>query len=367
MNLQALAAAPFFALLCGCVLPPVLPDALGGGLQGVSEERAGPAPALQTQVRMVFPAAFSTLGEAAGYLLAPHAYRPAPGAADNAVAGRPLMAPQRLEPVSLYLALQRLLGEDGQIVLDQESRLFLFRVRGVGEASVAFAPLTGVATPAPAAPVAAPPPLRNEPAPVAIVAPPPPRNGPAPVAAVTPPPPRNDPAPVATAAPPPPRNDPAPVAPVSPPPPRNNPTPVAAVAPPLPRNGPAPIATAAPPRNGPAPVAVVAPPVPQNNIGPVQAAPRPASPESCDAIQFKRRVMLSRIVKDYLSQCGFTEVSWKIGKPGSYTDYRILQDAKVPLPGRHKDLIQLLQVRFGIKTRIHDDNRIDFYDEKSLL
>ena len=313
MNLQALAAAPFFALLCGCVLPPVLPDALGGGLQGVSEERAGPAPALQTQVRMVFPAAFSTLGEAAGYLLAPHAYRPAPGAADNAVAGRPLMAPQSLEPVSLYLALQRLLGEDGQIVLDQESRLFLFRIRGVGEASVAFAPLAGVATPAPVAPVA----------------------------------------PVAAVAPPPPRNNPAPVAPVAPPPPRNNPAPVAAVAPPPPRNNPAPVATAAPP--------------PQQNIGPVQAAPRPASPESCDAIQFKRRVMLSRIVKDYLSQCGFTEVSWKIGKPGSYTDYRILQDAKVPLPGRHKDLIQLLQVRFGIKTRIHDDNRIDFYDEKSLL
>ena len=313
MNLQALAAAPFFALLCGCVLPPVLPDALGGGLQGVSEERAGPAPALQTQVRMVFPAAFSTLGEAAGYLLAPHAYRPAPGAADNAVAGRPLMAPQSLEPVSLYLALQRLLGEDGQIVLDQESRLFLFRIRGVGEASVAFAPLAGVATPAPVAPVA----------------------------------------PVAAVAPPPPRNNPAPVAPVAPPPPRNNPAPVAAVAPP-------------PPRNNPVPVAATAPP-PQQNIGPVQAAPRPASPESCDAIQFKRRVMLSRIVKDYLSQCGFTEVSWKIGKPGSYTDYRILQDAKVPLPGRHKDLIQLLQVRFGIKTRIHDDNRIDFYDEKSLL
>ena len=326
MNLQALAATPFFALLCGCVLPPVLPDALGGGLQGVSEERAGPAPALQTQVRMVFPADFSTLGEAAGYLLAPHAYRPAPGAADNAVAGRPLMAPQGLEPVSLYLALQRLLGEDGQIVLDQESRLFLFRVRGLGEASVAFAPLTGVATPAPAAPVA-------------IAAPPPPRNNPAPVA---------------VAAPPPPRNNPAPVAPAAPPPPRNNPAPVAAVTP-------------SPPRNNPAPVAAVTPPVPQNNIGPVQAAPRPASPESCDAIQFKRRVMLSRIVKDYLSQCGFTEVSWKIGKPGSYTDYRILQDAKVPLPGRHKDLIQLLQVRFGIKTRIHDDNRIDFYDEKSLL
>lgn len=308
MNIQTLVAAPFFALLCGCVLPPVLPDALGGGLQGVSEERAGPAPALQTQVRMVFPAAFSTLGEAAGYLLAPHAYRPAPGAADNAVAGRPLIAPHSLEPVSLYLALQRLLGEDGQIVLDQESRLFLFRVRGLGEASVAFAPLTGLATPAP-------------------------------VVAVPPPPPRNDPAPVAVAAPPPPRNEPAPVATAAPPPPRNEP----------------------------APVAVAAPPVPQKDIGPVQAAPRPASPESCDAIQFKRRVMLSRIVKDYLSQCGFTEVSWKIGKPGSYTDYRIIQDARVPLPGRHKDLIELLQVRFGIKTRIHDGNRIDFYDEKSLL
>lgn len=323
MNIQTLAATLFFALLCGCVLPPVLPGAPGGGLQGAAEERAGPAPALQTQVRMVFPAAFSTLGEAAGYLLAPHAYRPAPGAADNAVAGRPLIAPHSLEPVSLYLALQRLLGEDGQIVLDQESRLFLFRVRGLGEASVAFAPLTGLATPAP-------------------------------VVAVSPPPPRNDPAPIAAVPPPAPRNDPAPVAAVSPPPLRNGPAPVAVAAPP-------------PLRNDPAPVAAVAPPVPQKNIGPVQAAPRPASSESCDAIQFKRRVMLSRIVKDYLSQCGFTEVSWKIGKPGSYTDYRILQDAKVPLPERHKDLIQLLQVRFGIKTRIHDGNRIDFYDEKSLL
>lgn len=322
MNLQAMAATPFFALLCGCVLPPVLSGAPGGGLQGVSEERAGPAPALQTQVRMVFPAAFSTLGEAAGYLLAPHAYHLAPGAADNSVAGRPLIAPHSLEPVSLYLALQRLLGDDGQIVLDQEQRLFLFRVRGLGEASVAFAPLTGLTTPAP----------------VVAVAPPPPRNEPAPVAAVAPPSPRNDPAPVAV---------------VPPPPPRNGPAPVAAVPP--------------PPRNDPAPVASVSPPVPQKDIGPVQAAPRPASPESCDAIQFKRRVMLSRIVKDYLSQCGFTEVSWKIGKPGSYTDYRILQDAKVPLPERHKDLIQLLQVRFGIKTRIHDGNRIDFYDEKSLL
>lgn len=292
MNLQAIAATPLLALLCGCVLPPVLPSAPGSGLQSVSEERAGLAPALQTQVRMVFPAAFSTLGEAAGYLLAPHAYRPALGGANDAVAGRPLMASHSLEPVSLYLALQRLLGDDGQIVLDQERRLFLFRVRGLGEASVAFAPLAELARPAPVAAIK-----------------PPPRNDPAPVAAVKPPPPRKD----------------------------------------------------------PAPVAAIKPPAPQKNIGPVQAAPRPASPESCDAIQFKRRVMLSRIVKDYLSQCGFTEVSWKIGKPGSYTDYRILQDAKVLLPERHKDLIELLQVRFGIKTRIHDDNRIDFYDEKSLL
>lgn len=306
MNLQAMAATPLLALLCGCVLPPVLPSAPGVGLQSVSEERAGLAPALQTQVRMVFPAAFSTLGEAAGYLLAPHAYRPVPGAVNDAVAGRPLMASNSIEPVSLYLALQRLLGDDGQIVLDQEERLFLFRVRGLGEASVAFAPLTGLARPAPVAAIEPPLP-RKDPAPVAAIEPPLPRQASAPVAAVRPPPPRKD------------------------------------------------------------PVAAIEPPAPQNNIGPVRAAPRPASPESCDAIQFKRRVMLSRIVKDYLSQCGFTEVSWKIGKPGSYTDYRILQDAKVPLPERHKDLIELLQVRFGIKTRIHDDNRIDFYDEKSLL
>ena len=337
MNMQTMAATPLFALLCGCVLPPVLPGAPGSGLQTLSEERAGLAPALQTQVRMVFPAAFSTLGEAAGYLLAPHAYRPVPGAADAAVAGRPLIAPQSIEPVSLYVALQRLLGDDGQIVLDQERRLFLFRVRGLGEASVAFAALSGLATPAPAIAVQ-PPPRRKDPAPVAAVQPPPRRKDPAPAVAVQPPPPRKDPASVAAVQ----------------PPPRNDPAPVAAVPP-------------SPLDKGPAPVATAAPPAPRQNIGPLQAAPRPASPEACDAIQFKRRVMLSRIVKDYLSQCGFTEVSWKIGKPGSYTDYRILQDAKVPLPERHKDLIELLQVRFGIKTRIHDDNRIDFYDEKSLL
>ena len=336
MNIHALAATLLFAPLCGCVLPPVLPGAPGSGLQGVSEERAGLAPALQTRVRMVFPAAFSTVGEAAGYLLAPHDYRPAPGAADAAVAGRPLMTPHSIEPVSLYLALQRLLGDDGQIVLDQEQRLFLFRVRGLGEASVAFAALAGLARPAVA------------------VAPPPPRKDPAPVAAAAPPSRRKNPAPVAAIAPPSPRQDPAPVAAIAPLPRRKDPAPAIAVAPP-------------PPRQDPAPAIAIASPPPRKNIGPVQAAPRPASAESCDAIQFKRRVMLSRIVKDYLSLCGFTEVSWKIGKPGSYTDYRILQDAKVPLPERHKDLIELLQVRFGIKTRIHDDNRIDFYDEKSLL
>ena len=340
MHIHALAATLLFAPLCGCVLPSVLPGAPGSGLQGVSEERAGLAPALQTQVRMVFPAAFSTVGEAAGYLLAPHDYRPAPGAADAAVAARPLMTPHSIEPVSLYLALQRLLGDDGQIVLDQEQRLFLFRVRGLGEASVAFAALAGLARPAP----------------VAAVAPPSRRKNPAPVAAIAPPSPRQDPAPVATIAPLPRRKDPAPAVAVAPPLPRKDPAPAVAVAPPLPRQVPAPAVAVAPPS-----------PPPRKNIGPVQAAPRPASAESCDAIQFKRRVMLSRIVKDYLSQCGFTEVSWKIGKPGSYTDYRILQDAKVPLPERHKDLIELLQVRFGIKTRIHDDNRIDFYDEKSLL
>ena len=219
MNLQALAATSLFALLCGCVLPPVLPGAPGSGLQTLAEERAGLAPALQTQVRMVFPAAFSTLGEAAGYLLAPHAYRPAPGAADAAVAGRPLIAPHSIEPVSLYLALQRLLGDDGQIVLDQERRLFLFRVRGLGEASVAFAALAGLAAPAPVAAVA-PPPRRNTPAPVAAVAPSPPRNNLVPVAAVQPPPRRNDPAPAAAVPPSPPRKDPAPAVAVQPPSPK---------------------------------------------------------------------------------------------------------------------------------------------------
>ena len=59
--------------------------------------------------------------------------------------------------------------------------------------------------------------------------------------------------------------------------------------------------------------------------------------------------MLSSTVREYFLKCGFDEVSWKLGEPGRYADYRLSQDIDVPLPERHLDLVDLLQTRFGIR------------------
>lgn len=89
--------------------------------------------------------------------------------------------------------------------------------------------------------------------------------------------------------------------------------------------------------------------------------------EFCYTIQFRNRAMLSGIVQDYFLNCGFEDVIWKLGEPGRYADYQLLQNINIPLPKRHEDLIKYLQTRFGIKTLIRDDNRVEFYDEKNLL
>ena len=86
---------------------------------------------------------------------------------------------------------------------------------------------------------------------------------------------------------------------------------------------------------------------------------------SCRSIQFRNRTMLSSTVREYFLKCGFDEVSWKLGEPGRYADYRLSQDIDVPLPERHLDLIDLLQTRFGIKTLINEDNSVEFHDENS--
>lgn len=88
---------------------------------------------------------------------------------------------------------------------------------------------------------------------------------------------------------------------------------------------------------------------------------------SCRSIQFRNRAMLSATVREYFLGCGFDEVLWKLGEPGRYADYRLLQDIDVPLPERHLDLIDLLQTSFGISTLINEDNRVEFHDENSTL
>lgn len=87
----------------------------------------------------------------------------------------------------------------------------------------------------------------------------------------------------------------------------------------------------------------------------------------CASIQLRNRAMLSATVREYFLGCGFDEVLWKLGEPGRYADYRLLQDIDVPLPERHLDLIDLLQTSFGISTLINEDNRVEFHDENSTL
>ena len=396
--------------------PPVSPEASAMSM-----------PTMQTRIRMVYPAATRTVGGAVDYMLEPHSYRLAyrDGVGD-AIARKTFIDNHGVAPVPLYMALQRLMGDDDQVVLDQERRIYAFQKRGLGEASVAFADLTTLEAQSTgygdrtrnerrvtvpfggAQPTAYANEPRNErrvtvpfegaqPAGYAdgapnnreITAP----SGRAQSAAyvgearnerrVTVPFEGEQPAGYADGAP----NDREITA------PSGGAQPAAYVGEarnerrvtvPFEGEQPTGYADGAPndreitaPSGG-AQSAAHAGETPaadnhfrDDNQADNRAdnrADNQADPfEFCYAIQFKSKVMLSGIIQDYFSKCGFDEVSWKLGDPGRYTDYQILHDVSIPLPRRHEDLIELLHARFGIKTEIDDDNRVYFYDEKNLL
>ena len=244
-------------------------------------------PVTEVRVRMVYPHGTDTVDRAVSYMLEPHAYRPFyRDDHGEVIAQRSFIGNFDNEPVLLSVAMERLLGRDGQIVLDRDRKLYAFRLRNPGEPGVAFADL-GVETLAAAARPASWERLdQPAPAPEGNVAP---GNGAASVPA---------------------------------------------------------------------------------DLAAADAASETHSAEDrdfCRSIQFRNRAMLSATVREYFLGCGFEEVFWKLGEPGRYADYRLLQNTDVPLPERHLDLIDLLRSRFGIRTHINEDNSVEFHDETSKL
>ena len=244
-------------------------------------------PVTEVQVRMVYPDGTNTVDRAVSYMLEPHSYRPSyrDGRAEL-IAQRSFIGNFDNEPVPLSVAMERLMGRNGQIVLDRDRKLYAFRMRNPDEPGVAFADL-GVETFGAAA--------------------------------------------------------------------------------------------------GPASWERLDQPVPgpDGNVAPGKGAALtfddlpPADVEDeihsaedgdfCRSIQFRNRAMLSATVREYFLGCGFDEFFWRLGEPGRYADYRLLQDIDVPLPERHLDLIDLLRTRFGIRTLINEDNSVEFHDETSTL
>ena len=242
-------------------------------------------PVTEVQVRMVYPNGTNTVDGAVNYMLEPHAYRPAyRDDSGEIIAQRGFISNFDNEPVPLSVAMQRLMGRDGQVILDRDRKLYAFRLKDADEPGIAFAKL-GVE------PVTA-------------------AGGPARWEQLDQP-------------------------------------------------GPGPDGNPAPGNEAGLPVA---------NLPPAEAEGEILSGEDrdfCGSIQFRNRAMLSATVRGYFLRCGFDEVYWRLGGPGRYADYRLLQNIDVPLPERHLDLIELLQTRFGIRTLINEDNRVEFRDENS--
>ncbi len=147
----ALLPALSAALLSGCSGAAALP----GPFKWRSAARAATPqperpvmPLMQVQARMVYPQAITTVGAAVGYLLEPHSYRPAYAGAP-AVAERALVGNYAADPVPLFVAMQRLMGRDGRIVVDEDRRLYVLQQRQAGEAAVAFAALAPPSAPYP--------------------------------------------------------------------------------------------------------------------------------------------------------------------------------------------------------------------------
>ena len=285
-------ACSLLVLLSGCSWLQALHDTFRDPGQPAQAQAATP-PALQARVRMLYPRDTRTVEQAVNYMLEPHAYRAAPrNETGDRIAGRTFINNFDNDPVPLRVALERLMGRNGQVILDPERKLYAFRLRKPDEAGIAFAGITTArvaaadgGTPDNVAP--------QEAQPGTLV-----------------PGPARDPAPAGKTA----------------------------------------LAGAAPVHAG-----------TQDEQLPAQ------NPASCASIHLRNRAMLSVAVREYFLACGFDRVSWKLGAPGRYADYRLLQDHTVPLPARHLDLVEFLQSRFGIKTLIHDNKRVEFYDENHSL
>ena len=307
----------FFPGLLACLLP-----ALCGGCSWFQTLQDGfkttpapvpaqaiPMPVTDVPVRMLYPRGTKTVDEAVSYMLEPHNYRAARwNPAGERMARRRFIDNFNAEPVPIRIALQRLLGPDGQIILDSHGKLYRYRLKATGEPGVVLADLA-VATAGP-------------------------RVGAAPRRALVP---GRAHLGVATAG---------------------------------PKAGAAPGVQAQEPPDSPATGSerhkdagnrttrrVVDP-------DPAEGEATAAEPGArCRFIQFTNRAMLSATVREYFRSCGFEEVFWRLGAPGRYADYRLTQNLKVPLPNAHEDLIKLLRARFGIRTLIHDNNQVEFHDE----
>ncbi|MYH68756.1 MAG: hypothetical protein F4147_01090 [Gammaproteobacteria bacterium] len=260
-------------------------------------------PVTEVQVRMVYPDGTNTVDRAVSYMLEPHSYRPSyRDSHAELIAQRSFIGNFDNEPVPMSVAMERLMGRNGQVILDRDRKLYAFRLRNPGEPGVAFADL-GVETFGAAAGPASWERL-DQPGPTADG-----NIAPGNYAALT----------------------------VVDPPPGTD---------------------------------LKSVPYPASADETPAADPPPAGAEDkdfCRSIQFRNRAMLSATVREYFLGCGFDEFSWRLGEPGRYADYRLLQDIDVPLPERHLDLIDLLRSRFGIRTLINEDNSVEFHDETSTL
>ena len=145
--------APFYLafllpLLCGaCSWVQALQDNF---ITSFSNTRAQPLALsiTEVQVRMVYPGGTNTVDGAVSYMLEPHAYRPAyRRGSGEFIAQRSFINNFGTDPVTLSKAMERLVGQDAQVMLDRDRKLYAFRLKDPGEPGIAFADL-GPDTPA---------------------------------------------------------------------------------------------------------------------------------------------------------------------------------------------------------------------------
>ena len=284
-------ACSLLVLFSGCSWIRTLEENIRFSLQRTDSPTTA-LPTVEVPVRMLFPDGTHTVEGAISYMLEPHSYRPAiRNTAGDVIAERTFINNFNNDPVPLHVALERLMGRDGQIILDRNRKLYAFRARKPDEASIAFSDLTttpGATTIDESASNTAT--LQEQPGGIVHDL-------------------------------------------------EESPSLVNKTA-----------------------ALITDDYLPDSPAGEEIPA---VTGEFCTFIHFRNQSMLSASVQDYFLRCGFDKVSWSLGEPGRYADYRLLQNINLPLPERHQDLIEFLQSRFGIKTLIHDNHRVEFYDENS--